>query len=116
LNTGLPGTGLYNRTKISSFKKDTISNNAVSVTNSQVSVSLDLNENYEPEIEIYDINGSIMTSPALINALKRKPEYKDNLKKIYERSYNIITDKTAEFTEIYKLILRPVSKQDGKGQ
>ncbi|TJY34074.1 DUF4236 domain-containing protein [Pontimicrobium aquaticum] len=112
LNTGIPGTGLYNRTKISSSERNSIKNNTVSNNKTQVGVSLDLNERYEPDIEIYDNNGKNITSQTLINKLKRTTEYKENLKKIYERYYNLIIEETLEFTDLYKHILKPITKQE----
>ena len=111
LNTGIPGTGLYNRTKISSSEKNTI-NNSASKNQTQVGVKLDLNEKYEPVVEIYDNSGKNITSQAVINKLKRTPAYKENLKKIYNRYYNLIIEETTEFTDLYKHILKPITKKE----
>ncbi len=107
LNTGIPGTGLYNRTRISSSANNSISNNKT-----QVGVKLDLNDKYEPIVEIYDNNGKNITSQPLINKLKRTPEYKENLKKIYKKYYDLIIEETIEFTDLYKHILKPITKQE----
>lgn len=112
LNTGIPGTGLYNRTKISSSQKKSLNNNTVSNNKTQVGVKLDLNDNYEPIVEIYDNSGKNITSQTLINKIKRTPEYKENLKKIYEKYYGLIIEKTTEFTELYKHTLKPITKQE----
>ena len=112
LNTGIPGTGLYNRTKLSSAEKSTINNNSISKNQTQVGVKLDLDENYQPVVEIYDNNGKNITSQQVINKLKRTPEYKENLKKIYNRYYNLIIEETTEFTELYKHILKPITKTE----
>ncbi len=112
LNTGIPGTGLYNRTKISSSQKNSLNNNSVSNNKTQVGVKLDLNDNYEPIVEIYDNSGKNITSQTLINKLKRTPEYKENLKKIYEKYYGLIIEQTTEFTELYKHTLKPITKQE----
>jgi hypothetical protein len=112
LNTGIPGTGLYNRTKLSSAKKSTINNNSISKNQTQVGVKLDLDENYQPVVEIYDNSGKNITSQQVINKLKRTPEYKENLKKIYNRYYDLIIEETTEFTELYKHILKPITKTE----
>ncbi|TNJ41328.1 DUF4236 domain-containing protein [Tamlana fucoidanivorans] len=112
LNTGIPGTGLYNRTKISSSEKNAINNNSVSKNQTQVGVKLDLDENYQPVVEIYDNGGKNITSQQVINKLKRTPEYKENLKKIYNLYYNQIIEETKEFTELYKHILKPITKKE----
>ncbi|MBJ2173061.1 DUF4236 domain-containing protein [Aureibaculum sp. A20] len=112
LNTGIPGTGLYNRTKISKSEKSTINSNSASKNQTQVGVKLDLNEDYQPIVEIYDNNGENITSQQTINKLKRTPEYKENLKKIYKRYYNLIIEETTEFTDLYKHILKPITKKE----
>jgi len=112
LNTGIPGTGLYNRTKISSSEYNKINNNSVSKNQIQVGVKLDLNEKYEPIVEIYDNSGKNITSQSLINKLKRTSEYKENLEKIYDRYYNLIIEKTTDFTDLHKHIIKPITKQE----
>lgn len=112
LNTGIPGSGLYNRTKISATSQSSINDRADSINTSEVKVKLDLNENYEPVIEIYNSNGENITTEAIISRIKRKPEYKENLKKIYEKYYELILKETSEFTELYKHILKPITKQE----
>ncbi len=112
LNTGIPGTGLYNRTKLSNTEKSSINNNSISKNQTQVGVKLDLDENYQPVVEIYDNSGKNITSQQVINKLKRTPEYKENLKKIYNRYYNLIIEETTEFTELYKHILKPITKTE----
>lgn len=111
LNTGIPGTGLYDRSKISSSKKDSI-NNSISNNITKVGVKLDLNEQYEPVVEIYDNNGQNITSKMLINKLKRTSEYKENLNKIYGKYFTLITDKTTEFTDLHKHIIKPITKKE----
>ncbi|ADV48759.1 hypothetical protein Celal_1447 [Cellulophaga algicola DSM 14237] len=110
LNTGIPGTGLYNRTKISSSGKNLNTKNYVSKT--QVGVKLDLNENYEPEVQIYDNNGKNITSQEYITKLKRTVEYKENLKKIYLKYHDLIIEETAEFTDLFKHIIKPITKKN----
>lgn len=112
LNTGIPGTGLYNRTKISSSEKNSTNSNSLSQNKTKVGVKLDLNEKYEPVVEIYDNSGKNITSETVINKLKRTPEYKENLNKIYDRYYNLITQETTEFTDLYKHILKPINKKE----
>ena len=112
LNTGIPGTGLYNRTRLSSAEKSTINNNSISKNQTQVGVKLDLDESYQPLVEVYDNSGKNITSQQVINKLKRTTEYKENLKKIYNRYYNLIIEETTEFTELYKHILKPINKTE----
>lgn len=112
LNTGIPGTGLYNRTKLSSSVNNSNNNNSVSNNKTQVGVKLDLNDNYEPEVEIYDNNGKNITSQEFINKLKRTTEYKENLKKIYLNYYDLINEETAGFTDLFKHIIKPITKKD----
>jgi hypothetical protein len=110
LNTGIPGTGLYNRSKISTTTTST--SNKISKNQTQVGVKLDLNDNYEPVVEIYDDRGIDVTSPTSIGKIKRSPEYKKNLLKIYKLYYNDIIEETTEFTDIYKHIVAPISKKE----
>lgn len=110
LNSGISGTGLYNRSKISSAS--TRSSNKISKNQTQVGVKLDLNDNYEPVIEIYDNRGINITTPSSIGKIRRSPEYKKNLLKIYKLYYNDIIKETTEFTDIYKHIVAPISKEE----
>lgn len=110
LNTGIPGTGLYNRSKIA--KSTSRAGLNTSINKSQVGVKLDLNDQYEPIIEIFDPRGINITSPTTINKIKRGAEYKENLKKIYKIYYDLIIEETIEFTELYKHIVKPISKKE----
>jgi len=110
LNTGIPGTGLYNRTKLSSSKNHETSNIGNSQT--RVGVKLDLNESYEPIIEIYDNKGNNITNPNVINKIKRTTEYKENLQKIYKLNYDQIIQETNDYTELHKHIIKPITKTE----
>lgn len=109
LNTGIPGTGLYNRNKISGSKSKAISNSNSS--SSQVGVQLDLNENYDPVIQIFSESGQNITNDTLVNKIKRTPEFKENLKTIYKKYHDLIQNKTLEFTEIHKQVITPITKE-----
>lgn len=108
LNTGIPGTGLYNRNKISGSRSRVISNKNSST---QVGVQLDLNENYDPVIKILSETGQNITTDTLINKIKRTPEYKENLKTIYQKYHDLIQSETLEFTEIHKQVITPITKE-----
>ena len=110
LNTGIPGTGLYNRTKISKSKIKSTQNQSTKNHNSQV--ELDLDEDYLPVVKIYDYAGIDVTSPTTINKLKRTPAYKENLKKIYKRYYDLIQEETRDFTELHKHTLPPITQEE----
>jgi hypothetical protein len=109
LNTGIPGTGLYNRNRISGSNGTATASKGGSTT--KVGVDLDLDDNYEPVIEIFSDTGQNITSQALINKVKRTPEYKENLKTIYNTYYNLILNKTLEFTELHKQVITPIKKE-----
>lgn len=109
LNTGIPGTGLYNRNKISGSNGRSVSNKNSSTT--QVGVQLDLNEDYDPVIQILNETGQNITSDTLINKIKRTPEYKENLKNIYKKYHDLIQNETREFTEIHKQVITPIKKE-----
>ncbi|WP_298248414.1 DUF4236 domain-containing protein [uncultured Christiangramia sp.] len=109
LNTGIPGTGLYNRNKISSSNgRSTTSKNSSST---QVGVQLDLNENYDPVIQILSESGQNITNDTLVNKIKRTPEYKENLKTIYKKYHELIQNETLGFTEIHKQIITPIKRK-----
>lgn len=109
LNSGIPGTGLYNRTKISSNQQTISKSTSVSNNQTQVGIKIDLNENYEPIIEIFDNKGVNITNPTLVNRVKKTEEYKYNIKILYKKYCDLINEKTLEFTEIHKHIIKPVS-------
>ena len=111
LNTGIPGTGLYDRKKISGSKRKTSSPSGKS-SDKRVGVQLDLNEVYEPVIQIFDENGRNITNDNLINKIKRTTEYKENLKTIYKKYLGKIQEETYEFTELHKRIVIPVKEED----
>lgn len=109
LNTGIPGTGLYDRNKISSSNRGSVATKKSSTT--QVGVQLDLNENYNPVIQILGESGQNITNDTLVNKIKRTPEYKENLKTIYKKYHDLIQNETLEFTEIHKQIVTPITKE-----
>ncbi|WP_026914884.1 DUF4236 domain-containing protein [Christiangramia portivictoriae] len=110
LNTGIPGTGLYKRNRISGLngRPEHLTSNSTN----NVGVQLDLNENYEPVIQIFSESGSNITSETLINKIKRTSEYKENLKTIYKKYEDLIHKQTLEFTEIHKQIITPITRID----
>ncbi len=114
LNTGIPGTGLYNRTKISKSNR-TNSSRAV-VNQGQVGVKMDLDEAYNPVLQIFDKSGNDITHPTLISRVKRTPEYKENLREIYRLYYQDIITETTDFTDVYKNTLKPVQPIEVQSQ
>lgn len=115
LNTGVPGTGLYNRTKISSSSQThRSSNQTITNSQSQVNVKLDLNEDYEPIITIYNQNGVDITDESKIARIKRKPEYKENVKKLYLQAHEEIQAHDSSFTKLHLKIESLISINDTK--
>lgn len=110
LNTGIPGTGLYNRNKISSSNRR--ATNSGNASSTKVGVQLDLNKNYDPVIQIFSENGQNITNDSLINKIKRTPEYKENVKLIYKKYHDQIFEETLEFTKIHKQVIIPITKEN----
>ncbi len=109
LNTGIPGTGLYNRNKISDSAPKKITPGPGQTA---VNVKMDLDENYKPVIEITDKDGKDLTTQAAINQMKRKPEYKQTLLQSYQNYHDDINKETYEFTELHKLVIKPISEKE----
>lgn len=79
LNTGIPGTGLYDRKKITGKKQNTPSarsaDRAGSTRDSGGNIRLNMDEN--GKITFYQFDGTELTDPSEIAAIKRTPEYKE---------------------------------------
>lgn len=101
-NYGIPGTGFYNRKKIST--KKTYENRK------QVGIELNLDDDYNPVIRVYDEGGRNITNESLVSKVKRTDDYKKNIKDLYYRHYEMILDETLEYTELHKGIVNPIGK------
>ena len=112
LNTGLPGTGLYNRRKIADLKREGGSNSSVSNNRTEFQIKVDLDDEHKPVVEILDDRGNKVTSPTTINKIKRTAEYRESIEKLYRKHYELINGDSAAFTDLYKLVSKPVTKSE----
>ena len=116
-NYGIPGTGLYNRQKIAGGKSssdhslsshDTIDNTYQNTGKESNNVILRLDGNYNPVLE--DTYGNVITDENLLSLIRSSQCYKDTYQRLSQEVYNNITEKNANFIEIYKHTMRPVTE------
>lgn len=94
LNTSIPGTGLYSRTKIaggssSKSRSSSKSKNYASSSSSaqgtaqyRIQVEIDIDDNGVAQIR--DLSGNVITDAALLKAIKASPEYKTEIARLSE--------------------------------
>lgn len=98
-NVGIPGTGIYERRKISGFSDATRGNSAgqARFTGGKVSVE------YEGDgtVRFFD-GGKEITDTTIIRTIKKDPAFKRDLAKANATRIETYSKETAEFTEIQK--------------
>jgi hypothetical protein len=105
LNTGIPGTGLYNRSKISSNLNNQNTNSLSKNSNSQqdeIDVNIKLDEKGNPIIIIEDKNGRILDDESLIRKIKKSDSYKNAVTDLINSRKNSIDEETEKFINIFK--------------
>ena len=104
LNNGIPGTGLYDRYKISG---GSTSNSKVPRTTSNsstqtISTRIDLNLDDNGVITFYR-DGTIIEDQSLIRKIKSTPEFKAERERMMKVRFDEINESNNKFIEIYKL-------------
>jgi len=104
-NIGVPGTGLYSRTKLntSSTKKNYNKKTNTTQTTNEVSVKISIDDETGKEDIRISKNGSEISDPSLIRKIKLDPAFKEKRQHLREKTNNIINEKTQELIEIHKL-------------
>ncbi len=96
LNAGIPGTGLYDRKKISN---ETSSQQFSDDNTTYMKVGIHLED--DGKISIKDENNTVITDESLIRKIKRKEVYKSAVEKAVKIRKAEVDNKTAEFVEVY---------------
>jgi len=104
LNYGIPGTGVYNRKKISFSSNDGMrKNNDSRSIQEKDEILIKLSENNSGKIEIFDMNEEIITDQSLLRRIKKLPEYNEKISELKNKILNEINDTTDDFINIHKL-------------
>lgn len=105
-NIGIPGTGLYSRTKLSgpsNQKQKTVGTRPTAQTvmkNFTVNTSIDEQTGAE-EITLLD-GGTVVTDPSLLRKVRSDTGFKEHLQRVREQTIAVIEEKTRVLVEIHK--------------
>ena len=117
LNTGIPGTGLYKRTKISSNlnnrRGNSLSNN-LSNSLHEINVNIKLDEKGSPILIIEDKNGRLLNDESLVRKIKKSDKYKKSVSDLIESRKNSIVEETEKFINIFKYTPEIITENDVK--
>lgn len=100
LNTGIPGTGLYDRTKIGGSTSKSKTRSLPTSSYIELSVTIGIDDNGNNFVK--DQHGQLITDESLLRKIKRTDVYKNKIQELSEKFVNEKNDKTIEFVEIYK--------------
>lgn len=104
INTGIPGTGLYNRQKIGGSSTtrsgSSYSHSGYDLSNYNIYVNLD--EKANPVIIVYDYQGNEIFDEALIRKIKRDESYRIRVEELMNEKRESVEDELASFIDIYK--------------
>lgn len=99
LNTSIPGTGLYNRTRIGGGTSTKTSTNSYPSTVSQtINLKLDDNGN----ITFYDEFGRQINDPSLIRKVKSTPAFKAERERMMKERFEKISGENEPFVNIHQ--------------
>jgi len=105
LNTGIPGTGLYDRRRIGSSRK-TASSSSYRDSNSndsqKVYVNVSLDDKGRPIMKATDSLGLEITDESIIRKLKRGDQYKKSVEQLMNEKREEVENSLKGFIEIYK--------------
>lgn len=112
MNTGFPGTGLYDRKRIGGSSSSNSSNSSSKNSNTSISITVGIDDygNYF----INDQNGNIISDESLLRKIKRSEAYKN---KILDLSKKFALEKNGEtdaFVDIYKKSEEIISENEVK--
>ena len=103
LNTGIPGTGIYNRTKLgNSNSSQQLTNRNVQIPEEKAQVSIGLDEKGNPTLTITDSMGRQITDETILRKVKRSEKYKQSVEGLIETKKSEIDEETTKFINISK--------------
>lgn len=108
-NTSLPGTGLYKRTKLSSFSENGSGSSTYKYDNVHYEVNMFIDDDGRLNTHILG-NGEEITDEYELRCLKRREDIKYMLSQAQYMMKDKVDDVTSEFIEIYKQTEHPVQE------
>jgi hypothetical protein len=105
-NVGIPGTGIYSRTKLNGRSNNKTSNNKTSNTSKKVTLNLDItitidDETGDESITIFEGNREIKDA-SILRKVKSNPNFKEKLANARETTVERIMEKTNILLDIHK--------------
>jgi hypothetical protein len=102
LNTGIPGTGLYDRTKINPSPSFTSPNPHPLSDDSNNGISITIGIDNGGKYYIKGKNGEVISDESLLMKIKKTEVYKNKIIELSEKFANDMNLETETFVEIYK--------------
>lgn len=102
VNYGIPGTGLYNRKKIAGPAHKSRQSRNISDTLLQYRYEVDIADNGQTSIEVYDSMGNRITNSSIISKIRRTSEYKAKVEELIRTKRDSINSQSLQFIRIYK--------------
>ena len=102
VNYGIPGTGLYNRKKIAGPSPKHSQSKNISDNLFQYRYDIDIADNGQTSIEVYDSMGNRITNSSIISKIRRSSEYKAKVEELIRAKRDSINSQSLQFIRIYK--------------
>ena len=102
VNYGIPGTGLYNRKKIAGPTPKSRQSRNISDTLLQYRYEVDIADNGQTSIEVYDSMGNRITNSSIISKIRKTSEYKAKVEELIRTKRDSINSQSLQFIRIYK--------------
>lgn len=103
LNTGIPGTGIYNRTKIGNHSSSQQwQNKNVQIPEEKAQVAIGLDDRGNPTLTITDSRGRQITDETILRRVKRSEKYKQSVNHLIEQKKIEVDEETTKFINIGK--------------
>lgn len=106
LNTGIPGTGIYDRKRIDGGTSR--STDVKGKTNFSITVKIEIDATGKPIIK--DENGSLIVDESLLRKIKKTTEYKQNVEELLVEKKKELEDNSSEFIDIFKFTPEIISR------
>ena len=112
LNTGIPGTGIYDRKRIagSNSSQQQLRNSGTQTQDVQAKVSIGLDDKGKPILTITDSYGRQITDEKILRSVKRSDKYKESVNGLIEQKKMEVDEETSKFICISKFTPAIVSK------
>jgi hypothetical protein len=102
VNYGIPGTGLYNRKKITGSSPKYKQARNISDNLIQYSYDVDIADNGQTSIVVYDSMGNRITNSSIISKIRKSDVYKAKVEELIRKKRDSINSQSLQFIRIYK--------------